>query len=100
MGDKMTKKEPEVIRFQAQLSGIRTVIDGGSSVTFSLSGKEVKALTQLLQVRQQVGVILEVAAVPVMAKLENKINVKEKSAPRRNWNERRILRGWTISAQL
>jgi hypothetical protein len=59
------------------------VVDGGANVTFSLSGKEVKALTQLLQVRQQVGIVLEVVAVPVIMKTE--INDKEKrNSPKRS----------------
>ena len=61
----MTKKQPDVIKFQAQVYQIRTTVDGGANVTLALSGKEIKALTQLLQVKEQVGVILEVAAVPV-----------------------------------
>ena len=59
------KKKPELIEFDAQIAGIRTVIDGGSNVTLSLSATEIKALTQLLQVRQQVGTILKIVAVPV-----------------------------------
>ena len=58
-------KKPEIIKFQAQVYQIRTTVDGGANVTFSLSGKEIKALTQLLQVKEQVGVILEVAAIPI-----------------------------------
>lgn len=68
----------DVIRFQAQISGIRTVIDGGSNVTFALQANEIKALTQLLQVRQQIGVFLEIAAVPIKVK---EIDVKEKPTP-------------------
>ena len=61
----VTKKQPDVIKFQAQVYQIRTTVDGGANVTLALSGKEIKALTQLLQVKEQVGVILEVVAVPV-----------------------------------
>ena len=75
-------KQDSVIKFQAQISGIRTTIDGGSNVTFSLSGAEVKALTQLLQVRQQVGVILEIVAVPVLPKLTKIDKQPEKPTPK------------------
>jgi hypothetical protein len=75
------KKEPEVIRFSCILSGIRTTIDGGTNVTISLPHNEIKALTQLLQVRNQVGVILEIAAVPVFANMES--NVKRDSTQNR-----------------
>jgi hypothetical protein len=65
----MSKAKPlDVIRFSAGIHSIKTTVDGGANVTFSLSGNEVTALTQLLQVRQQTGVILEVAAVPVLQK--------------------------------
>jgi hypothetical protein len=74
-------KQDSIIKFQAQICGIRTTIDGGSNVTFSLSGTEVKALTQLLQVRQQVGAILEVVAVPV--KQIKPQEPKKKNEPRR-----------------
>jgi hypothetical protein len=65
---KTTPPPASVIRFVAIINQIRTTIDGGANVTFSLSGNEVTALTQLLQVRQQTGVVLEVAAVPVLQK--------------------------------
>lgn len=72
----MAKKDP-VIRFSAQVHSIKTMIDGGINVTLSLSGKETSAIIDLLQVKQQVGAILEVAAVPVVQKAENKPNGKE-----------------------
>jgi hypothetical protein len=70
------KKEAEVIRFTAQVSGIKTLIDGGFNVTLGLSKKDIKAITQLLQVKEQVGVILEVAAIPVKFSIQE-INGKE-----------------------
>ncbi len=75
-------KQDSIIKFQAQIGGIRTTIDGGSNVTFSLSGTEVKALTQLLQVRQQVGAMLEVVAVPVK-------QVKPQEPPKKNDTRRK-----------
>ena len=76
----MTKNQPEVIKFQAQVWQVKTLIDGGANVTLSLSGKELKALTQLLQVKQQIGVLLEVVAVPVKPIIE---------APKKNDTTRR-----------
>lgn len=67
----MSKAKDEVIRFSAGIHSIKTTIDGGANVTFALNGKEVTALTQLLEIRQQTGVILEVAAVPVKAEVQN-----------------------------
>lgn len=77
----MSKKQPEIIKFQAQVYQIRTTIDGGANVTLALSGKEIKALTQLLQVKEQVGIILEIAAVPV--KVATKLPVKNDNTRRK-----------------
>lgn len=54
----------EVIRFSAVVYQIRTLADGGMNVTLSLSDKDIKQISQLLECKKN-GAILEVAAVPV-----------------------------------
>lgn len=73
-------KQIETISFSAVIHSIKTTIDGGANVTLALSGKELTALTQLLQVRQMTGVYLEVAAVPVKEKLTEVNNETKKGA--------------------
>jgi len=88
----VTKKQPEIIKFQAQVYQIRTTVDGGANVTLALSGKEIKALTQLLKVKEQVGVILEVAAVPVKLTIQppvkNEITRRKERYPYKSTKQR------------
>jgi len=59
-----------VIKFQAQVWSIKTLVDGGMNVTLSLSDKNIKQVSQLLECKKR-GALLEVAAVPVVVKVEN-----------------------------
>lgn len=62
-------KSESVIRFSAIVHQIKTLIDGGMNVTLSLSDKEIKQISQLLECKKN-GAILEVAIVPVKQKIE------------------------------
>jgi len=53
-----------VIKFQAQVWAIKTMVDGGVNVTLSLSDKNIKQISQLLECKKANG-LLEVAAVVV-----------------------------------
>ncbi len=76
----MTKQE-SVIKFQAQIGGIRTMVDGGVNITLGLGKKEIKALGKLLEISQQEGIILECAIVPI--KYSPVQETKNKNEPRR-----------------
>lgn len=54
----------EVIRFQAQVSQVKTLADGGLRVVLDLPETALKQIGQLLEVKQAGGV-LEIAAVPL-----------------------------------
>ncbi len=62
-------KKNSVIRFSAQVWQVKTLVDGGMNVTFSLSEKELKAISQLLECKQR-GAIVEIAAVPVKQEIK------------------------------
>jgi len=79
----MANKKPIIIKFKAQVYQIRTTIDGGANVTLSLSGKEIKALTQLLQVKEQIGILLEVAAIPIKIEIQSQLQQKNDKARRK-----------------
>ncbi len=68
-----------VIKFQAQVWSIKTMVDGGVNVTLALSEKEIKQVSQLLECKKG-NAILEVAAVPI--KSEAKPAVKNASRKR------------------
>jgi hypothetical protein len=75
-------KADSVIRFQAQVWSIKTMVDGGMNVTLSLSDKDIKQISQLLECKKS-NALLEVAAVPIKpeAKLQEK-NVTRKRVER------------------
>ena len=56
--------EDDVIRFQAQVFKLQTLIDGGLRLTLDLSLLEDKTILALLAAKQP-GVILEIAAVAI-----------------------------------
>lgn len=62
-----------VIKFQAQVWSIKTLVDGGINVTLSLSDKDIATVSKLLECKKG-NALLEVAAVPI--KPESKIVVK------------------------
>lgn len=67
----MTKaKSCSVIRFQANVHQIKTLVDGGMNVTLALSEKDIDPISKLLECKQR-GAILEVAIVPREQKIEN-----------------------------
>ena len=57
----------EAIRFQAQVSKVTTLADGGIRLVLDLAETEIEVAKQMMQAKQQ-GAILEIAAVPVKAK--------------------------------
>lgn len=75
----MSKKKITVIRFVAPVFQIRTLVDGGTNVTFSLSNNDLPAIAQLLECKQP-GILLEVAAVPVKQAIQEH---KKTNEPRR-----------------
>jgi hypothetical protein len=54
----------EAIRFQAQVSKVTTLADGGIRLVLDLAETEIEVAKQMMQARQA-GAFLEVAAVPV-----------------------------------
>ena len=81
MYNKIMSKE-NVIRFSASVFQIRTLVDGGMNVTLSLSDKDIKQVSQLLECKK-IGAVLEVAAVPVkQVKQEVKKNESAKRKQR------------------
>lgn len=67
----MTKKDkPEAIKFQAQVSKIATLVDGGVNITLSMFGKDIVPIMQLLKVQQEIGVILFIVALPIFIEKE------------------------------
>lgn len=59
----MSKADP-VIRFQAQVWSVKTMVDGGINITLALSDKNIKQISQLLECKK-LNALLEVAAVPI-----------------------------------
>ena len=57
-------KSANVIRFQAQVSQVKTMADGGIRLVLDLPESAIDTATKMMQVRQS-GSYLEVAAVPV-----------------------------------
>ena len=78
----LSKKVDSVIRFQAQVWSIKTMVDGGMNVTLSLSDRDIKQVSQLLECKKS-NALLEVAAIPIKpeAKLKEK-NVTGKRTQR------------------
>jgi hypothetical protein len=56
--------EADVIRFKAQVSQVRTLADGGLRVVLDLPEDALEQVSALMRVKQ-IGVILEIAAVPI-----------------------------------
>jgi hypothetical protein len=71
----------EAIRFQAQVSKVTTLADGGIRVVLDLSETDIEVAKQMMQARQQ-GAILEVAAVAVLQSLTNGETETNKRAKR------------------
>ena len=77
----MSKADP-VIRFQAQVWSVRTTVDGGMNVTLSLSDKDIKQVSQLLECKKS-NALLEVAAIPIKPEAKStEKNVKSKRTQR------------------
>ena len=53
-----------VIRFQAQVYKVQTLVDGGIRLTLDLSEQDIATATAMMQVRRA-GALLEVAAVAI-----------------------------------
>lgn len=62
-------KNDGVIRFQAQIAGVKTLADGGIRITLDLKETDISTASEMMKARQS-GLILEVAAIAV--KEENK----------------------------
>ena len=78
---KTSKKTDPVIRFQAQVRSIKTLVSGGMDVTLSLSDKDIKKISRLLECKKS-NALLEVSAVVI--KPEPKLKEKNvKSRPKR-----------------
>jgi hypothetical protein len=60
----------DAIRFQAQVSKVTTLADGGIRLVLDLAETEIEVAKQMMLARQQ-GAILEVAAVAVLQSLTN-----------------------------
>ena len=60
--------EQNIIKFKAQVSKVTTMADGGLRVVLDMAETEIEVAKQMMQVKQA-GAILEVAAVPVYAKI-------------------------------
>lgn len=56
--------EDTVIRFQAEVSKVTTLADGGIRITLDLSETEIETAKKMMEARQA-GAILEIAAVPI-----------------------------------
>ena len=54
------------IAFSAQIAKVQTLADGGIRVTLDLPETAIETATQLMQVKQQGG-LLEIAALPIEA---------------------------------
>jgi hypothetical protein len=76
----MTNKADSVIEFQAQVWSIKTLVDGGMNVTLSLSDKDIKQISQLLECKKR-GALLEVAAVPIEMRVVNAKETKVDKGP-------------------
>lgn len=76
--------EKSVIRFQAQVAQVKTSIDGGYSLLLSLSEKDLKAATKLMECRK-IGVVLEVAAVPIKITLQPEKNAEKPTRRRKRY---------------
>lgn len=77
----MSSKSDPVIKFQAQVWSIKTMVDGGMNVTLSLSDKDIKQVSQLLECKKS-NALLEVAAVPIKPEAKIKKNVGTKRTQR------------------
>jgi predicted transcriptional regulator len=53
-----------VIKFQAQVSKVTTLADGGLRVVLDLSETDIETAKSMMQAKQQ-GAFLEIAAVPI-----------------------------------
>ncbi len=74
-------KADSVIRFQAQVWSVKTMGDGGINVTLSLSDKNIKQISQLLECKKS-NALLEVAAVPIKPEAKIEKNVRPKRVQR------------------
>jgi hypothetical protein len=73
----------EAIRFQAQVSKVTTLADGGIRLVLDLAETEIEVAKRMMQARQA-GAILEVAAVAVLQSLtdgETETNERAKRNP-------------------
>jgi hypothetical protein len=64
-------KQPSVIKFQASVYKVQTLVDNGLRLTLDLSEKELNTAKAMMECKNR-GALLEVAAVPV--KVEIKVN--------------------------
>lgn len=60
----------EAIRFQAQVSKVTTLADGGIRIVLDIAESEIEVAKQMMQARQA-GAVLEVAAVPILPESKN-----------------------------
>ena len=61
----MTKPSDSVIRFQAQVSKVTTLSDGGIRLVLDIPETEIQTATRMMEAKQA-GAILEIAAVPTV----------------------------------
>lgn len=79
----------EAIRFQAQVSKVTTLADGGIRIVLDLSETDIEVAKQTMQARQA-GAILEVAAVAV---LQSPTNGKTETDERTKRNPLDVVSG-------
>lgn len=77
----MAAKKDDVIRFQAQVWSVKTLADGGINVTLSLSDKNIKQVSQLLECKKG-NALLEIAAIPIRPEAKVKQDVPRKRTER------------------
>jgi len=78
----MSKKSDPVIRFQGRVRSIKTLVGGGMDVTLSLSDKDIKQISRLLECKKS-NALLDVSAIPMKPEVKVKVkNVKAKRIQR------------------
>jgi len=76
---RLSKDSDKVIKFNAQVSKVTTLADGGIRIVLDLPESDIETARQMMLVRQQ-GAFLEIAAVPVFTKPQ------QEASPVQGWN--------------
>jgi len=74
-------KPPSVIKFQATVYKVQTLVDNGLRLTLDLSEKELNTAKAMMECKMR-GELLEIAAVPVTIKLTKVDNETKKETKR------------------